>query len=224
MDRKIPLIILAIAVVVTAVLILLPGGQKADSQPKLPWQIEIQADGANRVFDLTLGQSTLEQARQLLSAEPTLSLFRSPDGIYAIEAYFQRATVSGLRADFIFTLDIDQPTAEQIFGRGERISQLGSGSKKVELSHEDSGLALNSVILHLTYIPATDLEPELIERHFGQPEQRIAEKSSDIEHWLYPAKGLGIAVNPDAKEVFQYLSPANFDQLVAPLLEANKGS
>jgi hypothetical protein len=150
-------------------------------------------------------------------AEPTLSLFRSPQGVYAVEAYFQRASLSGLRADFIFTLDIDQSTAEQIFDRGERISQLSSGSKKVVLSDNDRNLVLDSRIRHLTYIPGTDLEPELLLRHFGQPEQRITE-AGGVEHWLYPAKGLGIAVNPEAKEVFQYIHPADFDQLLAPLL------
>ncbi len=217
MDRKIPFIILAIAIIVTALAVLSPGGRQADSKPKLPWQIEILADGANRVFDLTLGKSSLNAAKQLLTAEPTLSLFRSPEGLYAIEAYFQRASLSGLRADFIFTLEIDQATAEQIFERGERISQLGSGSKKVELSDNDRALAMTSIIRHLTYIPGTDLEPELLLRHFGKPEQRITE-AGGVEHWLYPAKGLGIAVNPEAKEVFQYLHPADFDQLVAPLL------
>lgn len=219
MLRKTPFIILAIALVVTALAVLLPGGRQADSQPKLPWQIESQADGSIRVFSLTLGQSTLHDAKQLLSADPTLSLFRSPDGVLAIEAYFQRASLSGLRADFIMALDIDQVTAEQIFERGLRISQLGSGGKKVELSETDNNLALASIIRNITYIPGTDLETELLLSRFGEPDQRITD-TAGAEHWLYPAKGLGIIVNPESKEVFQYLHPADFNQLIEPLQDA----
>ncbi|MEH6651271.1 MAG: hypothetical protein V7707_14690 [Motiliproteus sp.] len=219
MIRNPAFIILAIALIVTALAVLLPGGRQADSQPKLPWQIESLADGSVRVFSLTLGKSTLNDAKQLLSADPTLSLFRSPEGALAIEAYFQRASLSGLRADFIMALDIDQATAEQMFERGLRISQLGSGGKKVELSATDNSLALESIIRNITYIPGTDLETELLLSRFGEPEQRITD-TANAEHWLYPAKGLGIIVNPESNEVFQYLHPADFDQLIQPLLEA----
>ncbi len=219
MDRKIPLIILAIALIATALAILSPGGRQVDSDPKLPWQIEILPDGATKVFDLTLGTSTLKHAEQRLSASPVLSLFRSPDGVFAIEAYFQRATLSGLRADFIFTLAIDQPTAALMFDRGLRISQLGSGGKKVTLSQSDTVQAMNSTIRHLTYIPATDLDRDILQRHFGKPERIIGDAAA-TQHWLYPGKGLDIAVNPEAKEVFQYVHPQQFQQLVEPLLAA----
>ena len=216
MDRKIPLIILAISLLVLAVAILLPGGRTVDGAPKLPWRIDIQADGATRVFDLTLGQSPLRQASELLGAEPKLSLFRSVDGSYAIEAYFQRVALSGLRADFIFSLDIEADQAASMFERGLRISQLGSGTKKVELNPTDSATALASPIRHLTYIPMANLDAELIERQFGQPAQ-ILDDPEGAQHWLYPDKGLDIALNPDAKEVFQYVHPADFEQLLAPL-------
>ena len=219
MDRKIPLVILAIVLVVITVAILIPGGRQADTNPKLPWQIEVQADGSTQVFGLTLEQSTLRQATDLLGQDPTLSLFRSPEGEIAVEAYFQRASLSGLRADFIFTLKLDDQTAEQIYNRGARISQLGSGSKKVELADADKALALDSPVEHLTYIPQADLEPQLIERQFGTPARKLADPEG-AEHWLYPAKGLDIAVNAETKEVFQYVHPQRFEQLIAPLLAA----
>lgn len=217
MDRKIPFVILAIVIVILAVAILAPGGRKTDGNPKLPWEIAILDDGSPRVFELTLGQSSLSQAVQLLSESPTLSLFRSPTGIFSIEAYFQRVALSGLRADFILTLEIDQTVSAEIFERGLRISQLGSGGKKVSLAETDVNLAMSSPIRNITYIPATDLDAELIERYFGKPEQIIDDPEGGT-HWLYPNKGLDIALNPDTKEVFQYVHPSRFNELLEPLL------
>jgi hypothetical protein len=218
MDRKTPFIILAIVLVILAVAILAPGGRTVDSKPILPWQIAILDDGSPRVFELTLGISPLSQAVQLLSEAPTLNLFRSPSGEFSIEAYFQRVALSGLRADFILTLEIDPQLATQMFERGLRISQLGSGSKKVNLSEADIQLAMGSPIRHITYIPATDLDAELIERYFGKPDQIIDDPEGGA-HWLYPNKGLDIALNPDTKEVFQYIHPQQFKQLLDPLLQ-----
>lgn len=219
MKHKTPFIILAIVLVILAVAILAPGGRKADNHPKLPWQITILQDGSPRVFELTLGQSSLKQAAQLLSEPPTLSLFRSPSGEFSIEAYFQRVALSGLRADFILTLEIDQAVAAEIFSRGLRISQLGSGSKKVNLAETDVALAMSSAIRDITYIPATDLDAELIERYFGKPQQMIDDPEGGT-HWLYPSRGLDITLNPDAKEVLQYVHPDRFKQLLEPLLNS----
>lgn len=216
MDRKIPLVILAIVIVVSALAILTPGGRQADTNPKLPWQITLRADGATEVFGLVLGQSSLSQASQLLQQDPTLSLFRSPEGEYSVEAYFQRASLSGLRADFVMTLSVEQTNAAAMFDRGLRISQLGSGTKKVELADTDVQQAMASTIELITYIPSADLEPELIRRQFGEPVQKLDDPEGP-QHWLYPAKGLDIAVNPESKEVFQYIHPQRFNALVQPL-------
>jgi len=216
MDRKIILSMLAIIGLVLAAAILLPGGRSADPAPKLPWQITPSADGSVRVFGITLGQTTLAEAQQILGAGGELTLFRSPNTSYAAEAYFQRAALSGLRADFILSLVLDDETGAAMFERGLRVSKLPSGTHKVQLSDADRQRLGQTPISHLTYLPATNLEPELIRRQFGTPSQVLTE-AAGIEHWLYPERGLDIAVNPDGKEVMQYLQPAHFDQAIAPL-------
>lgn len=215
MDRKIILTLLAIILVVLAAAILLPGGRSVDTQPKLPWQIDV-SQGEVEVFGMHLGVTTLSEAQRLLGAEAEVTLFRSEAGQLAAEAYFQRASLSGLRADFILSMAVDQETSADMFERGLRISKLGSGTRKVELSAADRQQLLATPMSHITYIPATDLAPELIARQFGQPDEKISE-ADGIEHWLYPHKGLDIAINPEGKEVLQYLQPRNFDQATAPL-------
>ena len=146
-----------------------------------------------------------------------MNLFLSPQGEYAIEAYFQRLFLSGLRADLVLALDVEQQQAAEIFNRGLRISKLGSGAKKVDMTTSDQDMLAEAKISLITYLPATDLEEEIIRRHFGEPQQKISETKSGIVHWLYPEKGLDIGVNPDGKEVFQYVRPSEFEELVKPL-------
>ncbi len=216
MDRKIIVSIVAIVVVAISLSILLPGGRTVDPNPKLPWLIERNAAGETSVFGLTLGRSTLLDAEQSFNSSAQLNLFKSPEGHYDVEAYFDRLYISGLKASIVIKLIVDQTQAEPIFERGLRISQMGSGVKKVELSDQDKSWLANARIDILTYLPAADLEPALIEKHFGKPQQQLTE-DSDTVHWLYPEKGLDIAVNSDGKEVFQYLSPSQFQRAIEPL-------
>ena len=206
-----------ITLVAIAFAILLPGGRTVDPNPKLPWMIEVDAHGESHVFGLTLGESTLADAREAFQEQGKMNLFVSPQGEYAIEAYFQRLFLSGLRADLVLALDVGQQQAAEIFDRGLRISKLGSGAKKVDMTTPDKDLLADKRIALITYLPATDLEEDIIRRHFGEPQQKISEKKSGIVHWLYPEKGLDIGVNPEGKEVFQYVRPSEFEELLKPL-------
>ncbi|MCP4933636.1 MAG: hypothetical protein GY927_05385, partial [bacterium] len=194
-----------------ATAILLPGGRRVEENPRLPWAISVDDAGRTTVFGLTLGESDLADARFNFQTDGEVNLFVSPDQRFSIEAYFDRLFLSGLRGDFIMTLDVDETRAAGMFERGLRISQLGSGAKKVKLAPSDLSLLKQSKITSVTYIPGADLDENLIQDRFGEPSQRIKE-ASGIVHWLYPDKGLDIGLNPKDKEVFQYTSPSDFKQ------------
>ncbi len=216
MERKIFFGILSATVIALALAILLPGGRPVDPNPRLPWQVSIDQSGLPTVLGITLGKSTLKQARDQFKEQGEMNLFVSPQQVYSIETYFQRLYLSGIRADVILTLNVDQKSLEGMYERGLRISKLGSGAQKVDLAEPDMARLEQTRIDHITYIPAIDLDEALIAARFGEPEQRI-EESPEVNHWLYPANGLDIAVNREGKEVIQYVIPANFDQLLEPL-------
>lgn len=201
-----------------AAAIFIPSGKSPDKTPLLPWQVTVDANGNSSVFGLTIDKSTLSEAENLYQEKSTVSLFATPDNVYAVEAFFERLYLSGIRANLVMNIDIDPDTAAQMMARGIRISRLGSGSSKVTLSEEDLQTVKGNTISLITYLPATDLDEELIQKRFGDPAERIPEASGSV-HWLYPDKGLDIAVNPETKEVFQYIPPARFDQIRAPLLQ-----
>jgi len=221
MDKKILPWLLISILLILVVAIMFPAGKKAPTPPVLPWDITVDTNGNSQVFGLTLNQSTLSDAQKIFKKEPELSLFASPQGTYTIEAYFERLYISGIRADLILTLNIDQASAAQMFKRGLRLSQLGSGEKKITLAQDDHDAATDATISLITYLPAANLDAELIKKNFGEPDKRHTE-SSGITHWLYPEKGLDIALNPKGKEMLQYASPTDFDQILKPLTQSNK--
>ncbi len=219
MIRNIPLTIAALSLAAVGIAIMLPG-RPVDPNPKVPWRIEVNADGSSSVLGITLGHTTLGEVETLFEEGSELTLFVAKDHEISVEAYFERIFLAGLRADMVMALDIPQDDKQAMFDRGARMSKLGSGEKKVTLSDADEQAARQSPIRHFTYLPMADLEPELLESRFGTPGQRIP-VGKGIEHWLYPDLGLDIAVDPERKEVFQYVAPRDFQQLVAePLNQA----
>lgn len=216
MDTKIVFGIIALVIAAIAATILLPGGRHVDEHPKLPWVINVDTQGHSEVFGLTLKKSLLNDAQNTFQQEPEVTLFRSPEGDIDIEAFFNNIFLSGLKATIILNMNVDETTANNMFDNGRRISQMGSGSKKVDLSAEDIERLGLSTFSSMTYLPAADLEPDLIRSHFGEPEEMI-KMSEEVQHWLYPSKGLDIAIHANAKEVFQYVAPKDFDQVLAPL-------
>jgi hypothetical protein len=218
LERNILLTVLAAALLALAVALLLPGGRPPDREPLLPWDVRVVPDGSIQVFGLTLGRSPLSDARLQFRNQGEVNLFASPDGGYSLEAYFDGVSLSGLKADLVLTLDLQAEQARAMFERGLRISQLGSGGKKVDLAPRDLERAANLPIRHVTYLPTAALDGPLIQRRFGEPQRRVREPDSGIEHWLYPQRGLDIAVDPQGPEVFQYLPPREFHRILEPLL------
>jgi len=217
MDKKtLPWLLVSILVIL-AVAIMFPAGKNTQTPPTLPWDITIDSDGNTKVFNLTLSQSTLSDAQKEFSKAAEISMFASPQGDYTVEAYFERLYISGIRADLILTLNIDQQTTAQMFERGLRLSQLGSGEKKITLDRADHSSVVEATISHITYLPAANLDAELIQSRFGSPAKRHTEPSG-IVHWLYPDKGLDVALNPEGKEVLQYTSPIHFNRILKPLM------
>jgi hypothetical protein len=213
MERNLVLVILALSLLVTGIALLAPGGRPPDLDPKLPWRITPELDGSSRIFGMTLGRSTLAQARQVLADPGEITLFIAKDGTPTLEAYFERVALSGLRADMVLGLGLPRATLEAMYDRGTRASRLGSGELKVTLSGEDAQRVAAAVVRSITYLPVADVPPEVLTKRFGKPAERITGEGG-VEHWLYPGWGLDIAVSPDHREVLQYVPPKDFQRLV----------
>lgn len=217
MENRVFLTVLIVAVLALVTALFLPGGRAPD-HTRMPWLISVAENGELTVFNLTLGKSTLKDARRELGDSGTVALYLKGDGKKVVEVYFERLFLSGIRSNMVLTLQLTPDMLEEMYMRGARISKAESGVRKVDLSGEDLATLEQRPITLITYLPYVDLEDEVIARRFGEPDQRIKEESG-ITHWLYPKRGLDIAMNPDGKDVFQYLPPERFDEVMAPLIK-----
>lgn len=182
-----------------------------------PWQVETLPEGNTRVFSLTLGKSHLMDAEKLFKSVAEITLFRDEGENASIEAFFGDVKIAGLKSKMVMSIDLSQQQMNEMFSRGTRISTLGSGTRKVTLSGEDLKLVRHSPISSITYLPSIHLSNGLIEKRFGEPAQKLADPQSDAVHWLYPEKGVDVAISEENKEVIQYVLPERFDALVQPL-------
>jgi len=216
MGRHVFLWVLIVSILAVVIGILIPG-QPREQPVNLPWQVEMMADGSSKVFGLVLGKSTLQDAQQVFQEDAELSMFATDDGKRVVEGFFNTLTLSGLRAKMVVALDYSEQELKEIFDRGARISTMGSGKRKVALSGEDKTAAMHTPIATITYLPKANLDAAIVEKRFGLPAEKIKEQGTDIEHWLYPDKGLDITLSDEQKDVLQYTLPSQFENLVAPL-------
>ena len=184
----------------------------------LPWQIELDADGQPRVFGITLGSTTLAELERHIGEPVVISLFAHDSGERVIEGFFDNVTLGGLHAKMVVVMDFSEAELQAIYARGARIATSSSGARKVTLASEDIGRVHQAPVVAITYLPRTRLTPELLAQRFGEPAERLREADGGTEHWLYPQQGLGIALQEKGNAVLQYVLPAQFDSLRAPLL------
>jgi hypothetical protein len=222
MDRQIVLSVLGVAVLAFLGVLLLMPASIEEGPTRLPWHIEQDESGHTKVFGFTIGETTLAEVRELFGDDGKVNLFQDPgrEETYGVEAFFDQVHLQRLRADFVITLDVDQPTLAAMYERGLRISQVGSGSRKIRLDPEDLEALASKPIRTISYLPKARLDNELIEERFGTPALRLTEPKTDIVHWLYPERGLDIGREPGGNVVIQYVDPDDFDRVLQPLQDA----
>lgn len=215
MERKLYWAVGILSALIFASSFFMPG--KPVDKIDLPWHIEHPSRGTLRIFGLTLGQSTTGDAELRFRENAKPSLFRSPDGRLAAEMFFEQVTLAGIKSKIVLSISVPDAELQGMYERGLRVSGTGNG-KKIVLAPEDAARARALPINGLTYMPSIRLEEEVMGKRFGQPAQRIREKTSGAVHWLYPQHGLDIVLGNGEKPVLQYVPPSEFDKLLQPLL------
>jgi hypothetical protein len=165
---------------------------------------------------LDVGKSTLGDAVKILKSEYNIAWFENQDGSLSLEAYFIRVSMSGLRAKVLLELDTE--------GLDKDYLMKNSGKPEIQTSRtikypvDDLAQAMSDrVIRSLTYIPASNIDPELLKRLFGQPTESLS-VDDNTEFWLYPEKGLVISYSKRGKEIFQYIPVGKFSRLKQSIL------
>jgi hypothetical protein len=187
-------------------------GQKTIKVEDLPWQIELQADGASRVFNITLGQTSLDELSRRLNKIPEIAVFIKNEGPEAIEGYFGNIRLGLFDAKFVLMLDASTEMLQRVANNAGEPEPMPSGSWKRVVGEQDIADVVNLPIKEITYVPSVAYEPELVEQRFGQPSE-ILVLDEISAYWLYPDKGLAILMNQEEKELLQYVHPQTFPDL-----------
>jgi hypothetical protein len=182
----------------------------------LPWQIRVE-DGRSRVFGITLGETSLREAVGVLGKRYELAMFGLPEAAPVLEVFYREVSLSGLTGKLILTLDMPEEMLHAMRGRSPDDRILNQGrERRWQVADEDLEAVMAATVRTISYIPRVNLEEAVAAARFGEPARRIAAADGGM-HWLYPALGLDLLLDPDGRELLQYVSPAEFDRLTGPL-------
>ena len=174
-----------------------------------PWQIEQLEGGAIRVFGLVPGRSTLAEAPPRFGPAVEVALFEAPDGSLAVEGYYSKVSPGGLTGRLVLSLQLDDALLATLRDNSPERKTLRTGNVRLEIAAEDARRVRQAVIRGMTFVPTADLDEEIVRGRFGEPEQRLR-IDENTALWLYPTRGLAVALNRQGKDFLQYVHPADF--------------
>ena len=215
---KIFFALFALLAVVLAVYPFLNQSENSETLTGLPWQIEILHDGSTEVFGIHVGTSRLSDAIEILGSDMDLAIIVATDADESgnLEMYYGHYKAGLLSGKLILQTNASEQDIQRWSGNSPKFEYMASGlAKKHIILDGDLPQVLEKIIISLTFIPAVNLDEEVILARFGEPEKRI--QLPGVVHFLYPEKGLDLALHEGSKEVLQYVKPETFQQLAQPL-------
>ena len=168
----------------------------------MPWE-SVTINNKVKIFNLTLGESTLKNAMQIFGSEANVSLFKEKDKNSSLEVYFKNTKIGGFSAKIILTLITNNKTLGLLNQNIKDYKSLPSGNEKVDFSNFANNMLLNNKIKNLSFIPRLTLTDDDIINRFGSP----AIKQDNL--WSYPEKGLDIVKNGELT-IFEYSNKYNY--------------
>lgn len=201
----------------------------AQTEGKLPWQVERTGNGDSVAMGLHLSPdaaraSTLGDVRGLWGPDTQIAIIAAPGEDGTLEAFVDPAQAGFIAGKVVVTAALP---AEAVRGMRERAIKsefMESTTRKYTLAPADLDAALKAPITALAFIPQANLDADTVIARFGTPAERLR-SNGHLEHFLYPDKGLDIALDTEGKELLQYVAPATFEaRLRAPLQTAISAS
>ena len=156
----------------------------------LPWQIETLPGGESKVFDLTLGHSTLADARKRFGDDMPLAVVAEPNESGNVEGYYENVTAGFVAGRLIVTADLPPAVIDAMRERSPKTEYMQSTTRKSQLADSDFAAALAAPIRALGFIPAAQLDEDIVIQRFGQPTERIRVNAVSYTHLTLPTSDL----------------------------------
>lgn len=196
----------------------------------LPWQVQSLPGGASKVMGLTLAPSgstpmasTLADAQQQWGEAMQIAIIAAPGEDGLLEAFVDPASAGFITGKAVITAQLSRTEIRAMRERAIKSEFMESTTRKYTLTPADLQIALKAPITALSFIPQANLDADTVVARFGTPSERVR-SNGHLEHFLYPAKGLDLALDSEGKELLQYVAPAEFDKLRQPLMKPAAGA
>lgn len=210
MNRKFLLLLM----IASAMLIAVIGqhqstGQMQTQLDSTPWQVDRLNNGAFRVFGITLGKTSIQEANQIFASFAKTRLLvdtRNKDiKHYQLIASYQELVFSGLVAQIDIQYQLKQDELHRLYTK-LKTSSLDNTEQRVyefKLSSEDEMSYLSTPVASITYTPSTDLGFDTILQRFGPPsdDKVITDEQRVLD---FPKMGLKIYIYKNSPDQFIY--------------------
>lgn len=216
MKKFVALLIIVIAAVSALSLWLQPTDKKTELIRGLPWQIERLPGGGSKVFGLTLGLSTIADARRRFGGDMEIAILANAGEMGSLEAYYNKVTAGVLTGQLVLGVTASPAVIARLKTHASKIQLTATGGRQYRLASDDLPAAYRLPINTITFIPSANIDLALALKRFGEPAERVRTDPA-VLHLLYPDKGLDLILNDRGKEILQYVAPRHFERLRAPL-------
>lgn len=199
-----------------------PKQGNVDTEPF--WIIETTPEKLT-VFNLTLNESSLEDALFILGNRLNLSIFQDAGTDQKqLEGYIRETHVGGLTARIPFTLKTSDTQLDEIMAFLTPSKKSTSKRTIYEIPEEFHPRFYDNIIETIAFIPmAVSLDEAVILGRFGDHPMKLQEKDQGAFHYLYPDKGVDISLDAkgEYQSVVQYITPNEFKEKILQPLQMN---
>jgi len=176
----------------------------------MPWEVDRQENGSLRVFGITLGKTSIQEANQIFASFGKTQLQVTTDNdeyqTYQLIANYDGLIIGGLITQIQLTYQIEQNELQDIYRsvKNTKASQdVNQGIQYYSVSNKTEISYLSTPISTITYIPSIDYDLETISQNFGLASEK--RQLSDEEQVLdYPEMGLKIYIHDNKPDRFVY--------------------
>ena len=192
----------------------------AASGEAAPWQARALPGGAVSALGFVLPGSRLADAQARWPEELQVAVMAPRGEPGALEAYLESYREGGFAGRLVIVAQAAPDALLRWQARAARAEPVDGRTVRYTLHADDRAEALRSPLAGLSFIPAAQLDGATVAQRFGTPAERWA-SGERIEQWLYPDRGLAVALDVEGREVLQFVAPAEFERRLRAPLQAS---
>ena len=192
------------------------------------WEAGLK-DGKMQALGYTLLEDDVQKAIRMQGNRFEFAVFEEVKGTQKnqqLELYFRETEVGRFTGRVIINLIVPAQEMQEILKNAGTAKRLPDSRVKYPILDTQFDKMNHLKIGHIAFIPtALSLDEATIMSKFGNPTKVLKEFSSEgeIMHYLYPQKGIDVALDAKKRVVIQYIVPAEFEnKIVIPLTNATK--